>query len=127
MTFKQQSISLKCYGVSTVQNNSVRKDAGFDGRLDLGNAGIATVARNLMNADEIIRMNNDLQIVILRGEEPLICKKFDYSEYWMSKKIEEIEIKKYKKKISLDNVKIMPEEKLPTFEEFIKVKKGGAA
>ena len=41
--------------------------------------------------------------------------------------MEEIEIKKYKKKISLDNVKIMPEEKLPTFEEFIKVKKGGAA
>ena len=127
MIFKQQSISLKCYGVSTVENNTIRKDAGFDGKLDLGNAGIATVARNLMNADEIIRMNNDLQIIILRGEKPLICKKFDYSEYWMSKKIEEIEIKKYKKKISLDNVKIMPEEKLPTFEEFIKVKKGGAA
>lgn len=127
MIFKQQSISLKCYGVSTVENNTIRKDAGFDGKLDLGNAGIATVARNLMNADEIIRMNNDLQIIILRGEKPLICKKFDYSEYWMSKKIEEIEIKKYKKKISLDNVKIMPEEKLPTFEEFIKVKKGGVA
>ena len=52
---------------------------------------------------------------------------FDYSEYWMAEKMEEIEIKKYKKKISLDNVKIMPEEKLPTFEEFIKVKKGGVA
>lgn len=127
MIFKQQSISLKCYGVSTVENNTIRKDAGFDGKLDLGNAGIATVARNLMNADEIIRMNNDLQIIILRGEKPLICKKFDYSEYWMAEKIEEIEIKKYKKKISLDNVKIMPEEKLPTFEEFIKVKKGGVA
>lgn len=127
MTFKQQIISLKCFGVSTVQNQSIRKDAGFDGKLDLGNAGIATVARNLMNSDEIIRMNNDLEIIIIRGEEPLICKKFDYSEYWMSKEIEEIEIKKYKKKISLDNVKIMPEEKLPTFEEFIKVKKGGAA
>ncbi len=127
MIYKQQSISLKCYGVSTVENNTIRKDAGFDGKLDLGNAGIATVARNLMNADEIIRMNNDLQIIILRGEKPLICKKFDYSEYWMAEKIEEIEIKKYKKKISLDNVKIMPEEKLPTFEEFIKVKKGGVA
>ena len=127
MIFKQQSISLKCYGVSTVENNTIRKDAGFDGKLDLGNAGIATVARNLMNADEIIRMNNDLQIIILRGEKPLICKKFDYSEYWMAEKIEEIEIKKYKKKISLDNVKIMPEERLPTFEEFIKVKKGGVA
>ena len=127
MTFKQQIIFQGCYGVSTVENNTIRKDAGFDGKLDLGNAGIATVARNLMNSDEIIRMNNDLEIIIIRGEEPLICKKFDYSVYWMSKEIEEIEIKKYKKKISLDNVKIMPEEKLPTFEEFIKVKKGGAA
>lgn len=127
MTFKQQIIFQGCYGVSTVENNTIRKDAGFDGKLDLGNAGIATVARNLMNSDEIIRMNNDLEIIIIRGEEALICKKFDYSEYWMSKEIEEIEIKKYKKKISLDNVKIMPEEKLPTFEEFIKVKKGGAA
>lgn len=127
MTFKQQIIFQGCYGVSTVENNTIRKDAGFDGKLDLGNAGIATVARNLMNSDEIIRMNNDLEIIIIRGEETLICKKFDYSEYWMSKEIEEIEIKKYKKKISLDNVKIMPEEKLPTFEEFIKVKKGGAA
>ena len=80
-----------------------------------------------MNADEIIRMNNDLQIVILRGEKPLICKKFDYSEYWMAKKMEEIEIKKYKKKITIDETNIVPEEKLPTFEEFIQVKKGGVA
>ena len=127
MTFKQQIIFQGCYGVSTVENNTIRKDAGFDGKLDLGNAGIATVARNLMNADEIIRMNNDLQIVILRGEKPLICKKFDYSEYWMAEKIEEIEIKKYKKKITIEESNIVPEEKLPTFEEFIKVKKGGAA
>lgn len=127
MTFKQQIIFQGCYGVSTVENNTIRKDAGFDGKLDLGNEGIATIARNLMNADEIIRMNNDLQIVILRGEKPLICKKFDYSEYWMAEKIEEIEIKKYKKKITIEESNIVPEEKLPTFEEFIKVKKGGAA
>ena len=80
-----------------------------------------------MNSDEIIRLNDDLEIIIIRGKKPLICKKFDYSEYWMAEKMEEIEIKKYKKKISLDNLKIMPEEKLPTFEEFIKVKKGGVA
>lgn len=127
MTFKQQIIFQGCYGVSTVENNTIRKDAGFDGKLDLGHEGIATVARNLMNSDEIIRLNDDLEIIIIRGKKPLICKKFDYSEYWMAEKMEEIEIKKYKKKISLDNVKIMPEEKLPTFEEFIKVKKGGVA
>ena len=127
MTFKQQIIFQGCYGVSTVENNTIRKDAGFDGKLDLGHEGIATVARNLMNSDEIIRLNDDLEIIIIRGKKPLICKKFDYSEYWMAEKMEEIEIKKYKKKISLDNVKIMPEERLPTFEEFIKVKKGGVA
>ena len=34
-----------------------------------------------MNSDEIIRLNDDLEIIIIRGKKPLICKKFDYSEY----------------------------------------------
>ena len=41
--------------------------------------------------------------------------------------MEEIEIKKYKKKITIEESNIVPEEKLPTFEEFIQVKKGGVA
>lgn len=113
----------KILGVSTVENNSIRKAAGFDGMLDLGNQGIATVKRNLFNADEIIRMSNEIQIVIIRGEKPFLCKKFDYSEYRMAKEMEEIEIEKYKTKVTIDKPIIEQEEKLPTFEEFIQVKR----
>lgn len=78
-----------------------------------------------MNPDEIIQMNSDYQIVFLRALKPFICKKFDYSEYRMSDKMEEIEIKKYKKKVEIETKKLIEDEKLPTFKEFIKKKKGG--
>lgn len=113
----------KVLGVSTVENDSIRKQDGFDGLMDIGNIGLATTRRNLMNADEIMRMNNKIQIVIIRGEKPFICKKVDYSEYRMSNEMEEIEITKYKKQIVLNKEFIEDEIKLPTFEEFIKSRK----
>lgn len=114
----------KVLGVSTVENTSIKKQAGLDGKLDLGQEGIATTKRNLLNADEIMRMDNDEQIEILRGQKAFKCKKMDYSEYWMSEEIEEVEIEKYKTKITIEKNKIEQEEKLPTFEEFIQVKRG---
>ena len=114
----------KVLGVSTVANNSIRKTAGFDGMMDMGNEGIATVSRNLMNADELLRLNNMIQIVIIRGQKAFKCKKFDYSEYRIANEMEEIEIAKYKKPITLERKNIKEEqEKLPTFEEFIKSKR----
>lgn len=111
-------------GVATVENNSIRKTGGFDGKMDIGKEGIATTSRNLMNADEILRMDNKEQLVIIRGQRPFKCKKFDYSEYWMANEVEEIEITKYKEPVTL-NIKDyqIEEEKLPTLEEFIKSKK----
>lgn len=114
----------KVLGVSTVANNSIKKVAGFDGIMDLGSEGLATISRNLMNADELLRMNNMIQIVILRGQKAFKCKKFDYSEYRMAEEIEEIEIAKYKRPIALERKHIQrQEEKLPTFEEFIEMKR----
>lgn len=114
----------KVLGVSTVANNSIRKTAGFDGMMDIGKEGIATVSRNLMNADELLRLNNMIQIVIIRGQKAFKCKKFDYSEYRMAEEMEEIEIAKYKKPIILERKNIKEElEKLPTFEEFVKSKR----
>ena len=114
----------KVLGVSTVENNSLRKEAGFDGKIEIGTENLSTTSRKLMNADEILRMDNDKQIEVIRGQKPFICKKIDYSEYRLSNEIEEIEITKYKKKMILKEKEIeKDEEKLPTFEEFIKLKK----
>lgn len=90
----------------------------------MGKEGIQTVKRNLMNPDEIMQMPNEYQIILLRGQKPFLCKKFDYSELSLAKEMEEIEIKKYKKKIELNTKEIIEDEKLPTFQDFIKKRKG---
>lgn len=111
-------------GTATVEINTTRKTGGFDGLMDIGDEGITTTRRNLMNPDEILRMKNDEQIVILRGQRPFKCKKFDYSEYKLANEIEEIEITEHKEPIILEDKRIEnQEEKLPTFEEFIEMKR----
>lgn len=70
-------------------------------------------------------MDNNIQIVIMRGQKPFMCRKFDYSEYWMSEEMEEIEIESYRPKITIDNPVVKKQERLPTFEEFIQRRKEG--
>lgn len=81
------------------------------------------VKRNLLNPDEIIRMNNGEQIVIIRGQKPFKCKKLRYWEYRLGKDINQISIENYKPKTTYNLVSIEEKEetkKLPTFEEFLK-------
>lgn len=112
-------------GVSTIEMNTIRKEAGFDGKFTLGNESSSTVKRNLINPDELIKFDNTKLIAIVRGEKPLICNKYDYSEHSLSKEIEEIVIEEYKSKLQLVNEQKTEkiEVKLPTFEEFLKEEK----
>lgn len=110
-------------GVATVETNSYRKNAAFDGMLDYGQESSSVIKRNLLNPDEIIRMKNDEQIIILRGHNPFKCKKLKYWDYRLGKDLEKVSIKEYNpknelKEISIEENKI--EEKLPTFEEFLR-------
>ena len=68
-------------------------------------------------------MNNDEQIVIIRGQKPFKCKKLRYWEYRLGKDINQISIENYKPKTTYNLVSIEEKEetkKLPTFEEFLK-------
>ena len=90
------------------------------------------VKRNLLNPDEIIRMNNDEQIVIIRGQKPFKCKKLRYWEYRLGKDINQISIENYKPKTTYKLVSIEEKEeiqKLPTFERngFTVVEWGGVS
>lgn len=111
-------------GVSTVEMSSIRKEAEFDGMLEYGAESISSTARNLLNPDEIIRMDNDEQIVMIRGQKPFKCKKLRYWEYRLGKNIKQTMIEDYtppnltKEFEKYENEK--QEEKLPTFEEFLK-------
>lgn len=111
-------------GVSTVEMNSIRKNAEFDGILEYGAESVSSTARNLLNPDEIIRMNNDEQIVMIRGQKPFKCRKLRYWEYRLGKDIKQTMIEDYTPhNVTTELEKYedeIKEEKLPTFEEFLR-------
>ncbi len=59
--------------------------------LRIGMGSIGTTKRNLLNPDELIQLDNEKEIVILRGKKPLLCDKFDYSEHKNAKELKLLE------------------------------------
>ena len=53
---------------------------------------IATNKRNLMNPDELLKLDNNKEIVIVRGRKPFICNKYDYSKHIEANKMEDMTI-----------------------------------
>ena len=46
---------------------------------------IATNKRNLMNPDELLKLDNNKEIVIVRGRKPFICNKYViYSSFFLN-------------------------------------------
>ena len=50
----------------------LEKKLGFDGNFTYGMVNIATSKRNLMNRDELLKLDNNREIVIVRGRKPFI-------------------------------------------------------
>ena len=64
---------------------------------------IATNKRNLMNPDELLKLDNNKEIVIVRGRKPFICNKYDYSKHIEANKMEDMTIEEQRERIK-DNV-----------------------
>lgn len=64
---------------------------------------IATNKRNLMNSDELLKLDNNKEIVIVRGRKPFICNKYDYSKHIEANKMEDMTIEEQREKFK-DNV-----------------------
>lgn len=84
---------------------------------------MATNKRNLMNPDELLKMNHNQEIVMVRGRKPFICNKFDYSQHEESKKLEDMTIEeqkeRFKKNIEESNSKtVKPKKKEYSFKNF---------
>jgi len=82
-------------GVSTVETQSIRKDAGIEGELEFGQKNISTQKRNLLNADEILRIPHNKLLVNIRGNKPLLLDKMIYTEHSLAKKLEEKSVSEY--------------------------------
>lgn len=85
-------------GVATVETNAIKKAAGFDGNFTYGMENISTSKRNLMNPDELLKLDNKKEIVIVRGRKPFICNKYDYSKHSESGKLEDMTIEEQKRR-----------------------------
>lgn len=86
----------KLLGTTTVEDVSLSKSAGIEGILDLGKITKRTAKRNLMNPDEILRLPNKNEILILRGQRPILLEKMDYTKHRLSSYIKPIKVSDYK-------------------------------
>lgn len=100
------------FGVSTVESQSIKKDAGIEGDLEFGQKNISTLKRNLLNADEILRIEYNKLLVNIRGNKPLMLDKMIYTEHPLSRKLKDVPISSYKpnwntEKVVKNNSKII--------------------
>jgi type IV secretion system protein VirD4 len=74
-------------GKSTVRTINTRKKAGLEGMFDFGDISYGTSQRNLLNADEILRLPPEKAILSLRGQKPLMLDKMDYTKHPLARKL----------------------------------------
>lgn len=106
------------YGVSTAESQSIKKDAGIEGELEFGQKNISTLKRNLLNADEILRIPHNELLVNIRGNKPLMLNKMIYTEHKLSKQLKDVPVNSYKPNWNIiKEEKVKPKEDDKTFNE----------
>lgn len=83
-------------GVATAETQSIRKETGIEGNFEFGQKNISTLKRNLLNADEILRIPYNQLLVNIRGNKPLLLNKMVYTEHELAKKLKDVSISEYK-------------------------------
>lgn len=90
-------------GVSTVETMAIRKSNSLEGDIEeYGQKNITTTQRNLLNADEILRIPTIKLLVNLRGNKPLLLDKVIYTEHPLSKKLKDSSILDYNPKWTIN-------------------------
>ena len=95
--------------MSTAESQSIKKDAGIEGELEFGQKNISTLKRNLLNADEILRIPHNELLVNIRGNKPLMLNKMIYTEHKLAKQLKDVPVNSYKPNWNIEKV---PETKL---------------
>ena len=87
-----------------MESQSIKKDAGIEGELEYGQKNIATLKRNLLNADEILRIPYNELLVNIRGNKPLMLNKMIYTEHKLVKHLKDVPVNSYKPNWSKEKV-----------------------
>ncbi len=90
--------------MSTAESQSIKKDAGIEGELEFGQKNISTLKRNLLNADEILRIPHNELLVNIRGNKPLLLDKMIYTEHKLAKQLKDVPVNSYKPNWSKEKV-----------------------
>ena len=84
-------------GVSTVETESIKKSNSIEGEIEeYGQKNISTLKRNLLNIDEVMRVDSNKLIAILRGNKPMLLDKMIYTEHPLASKLKDYSILEYK-------------------------------
>lgn len=105
--------------MSTAESQSIKKDAGIEGELEFGQKNISTLKRNLLNADEILRIPHNELLVNIRGNKPLMLNKMIYTEHKLAKQLKDVPVNSYKPNWNTEKV---PETKPKMAKETIEEK-----
>lgn len=85
-------------------------------------ANVSTNKRNLMNPDELLKLDHNKEIVIVRGRKPFLCNKFDYSNHSEADKLQDMTLaeqkEKFKENIEKNKRKEQPIKKKYSFKDF---------
>lgn len=87
-----------------MESQSIKKDAGIEGELEYGQKNISTLKRNLLNADEILRIPYNELLVNIRGNKPLMLNKMIYTEHKLAKQLKDVPVNSYKPNWSKEKV-----------------------
>lgn len=86
-------------GVATAETTSIKKSNSIEGEIEeYGQKSIATLQRNLLNVDEILRIPATKLLVNLRGNKPLLLDKMMYKEHTLSYKLKDCSVLEYNPK-----------------------------
>lgn len=86
-------------GVATAETTSIKKSNSIEGEIEeYGQKSIATLQRNLLNVDEILRIPATKLLVNLRGNKPLLLDKMMYKEHPLSYKLKDCSVLEYNPK-----------------------------
>lgn len=86
-------------GVATAETTSIKKSNSIEGEIEeYGQKSIATLQRNLLNVDEILRIPATKLLVNLRGNKPLLLDKMMYKEHSLSHKLKDFSVLEYNPK-----------------------------
>nr|WP_278321771.1 TraM recognition domain-containing protein [Clostridium ljungdahlii] len=93
MTAKQVSDHM---GISTVETHSENRKAGIQGLTDFGSKNTSSSKRNLLNPDELLKLDKRKAVLMQRGYQPLMLYKMDYSEHEMAGALKSMGVRNYK-------------------------------